>query len=75
MNKVGETKVIEIKEKLLDSDFISNIYQVKHLLLEIEKEISFLVSINSSDYNYLNVVMVKMKNSLMKVNAILKLQS
>ena len=75
MNKVGETKVIEIKEKLLDSDFISNIYQVKHLLLEIEKEISFLVSINSTDYNYLNVVMVKMKNNLMKVNAILKLQS
>lgn len=74
MNEVGETRIIEVKEKLLDSDLISNIYQVKHLFLEIEREISFLVSINTTDYNYLNILMLKMKQNLKKVHSILKLQ-
>lgn len=71
---MDEVKIVEIKEKLSDSDLISNIFQVKHLFLEIEREISFLVSINTTDYNYLNQIMLKLKQNLKKVNSILKLQ-
>lgn len=68
-------KVVEIREFLdADSDLIVNLYQITKIVRELENELHFTVSINKTDYDYMNLAVTKIKSNLEKVNAILKLQ-
>ena len=61
-------KVVEIREFLdTDSNLIVNLYQIAKLVREIENELHFTVSINKTDYDYMNLVVTKVKNNLEKL--------
>ena len=68
------TRIIEIKEYLQDSNLLENIYAVRKLLGSLETDLHFMTNINKDDYNYLNTVIHKIKVNLEKVSAIIKLQ-
>ena len=70
-----ETRVVEVREFLNDSSLLENYYEVTKLLRKLEKEISFCVSINKDDYDFINKVIYKIKLNLEKVLALLELQN
>lgn len=66
------TKIVEIKEILQDTQLIDNIYTVNKIIRALINETEFVIDINKTDYDYLNIVMSKTKNNLLKAYAIIK---
>jgi len=65
-------KIIEVKETLFDTQLVDNIYAVDKTIKQIINQTEFVTELNRDDYNYLNVVMEKVKNALDKAYLIMK---
>lgn len=66
-----QTRIVEIKEFVKDSELYFCMYEVKKLIDEIETNLHFTLEINKDDYTYMNLVMNKIKVNLKKVSAIM----
>jgi len=65
-------KIIEVKETLFDTQLVDNIYAVDKTIKQIINQTEFVTELNRDDYNYLNVVMEKVKNALDKAYLMMK---
>jgi len=59
-------KIIEVKETLFDTQLADNIYSINKIVKQIINQTEFVTELNRDDYNYLNVVMEKVKIALDK---------
>lgn len=59
-------KIIEVKETLFDTQLVDNIYSINKIIKQIINQTEFVTELNRDDYNYLNVVMEKVKIALDK---------
>ncbi|MCI6266690.1 MAG: hypothetical protein MR598_07605 [Erysipelotrichaceae bacterium] len=66
-------RIIEIKETLLDSALVENIYKIKDLTERIIEELELQRELNKDDYNYLEIILDKTKTNLQKSYMLLKL--
>lgn len=66
-------RIVEIKETLLDSALVENIYKIKDLTEHIIEELELKRELNKDDYNYLEVILDKTKVNLQKSYMLLKL--
>ncbi len=60
-------KIYEIKEKILDTNLIDNIYQINKLIQRITNQTEFMININKTDLDYINIVLDKIKINLQKI--------
>jgi len=65
-------KIIEVKETLFDTQLADNIYSINKIVKQIINQTEFVTELNRDDYNYLNVVMEKVKIALNKAYLIMK---
>ena len=65
-------KIIEVKETIFDSKLVDNIYAVNNTINNIINQTDFITELNRDDYNYLNIIMEKIKINLNKVAELLK---
>ena len=66
-------RIVEIKETLLDSALVENIYKIKDLTERIIEELELQRELNKDDYNYLEIILDKTKTNLQKSYMLLKL--
>ena len=66
-------RIVEIKETLLDSALVENIYKIKDLTEHIIEELELQRELNKDDYNYLEIILDKTKTNLQKSYMLLKL--
>lgn len=66
-------KIYEIKEPVTDRSLIDNIYHCQKLIQAITRQSEFLTDINTTDFDYINIILDKTKINLQKVYSILKL--
>ena len=66
-------KIYEIKETVTDTGIVDNIYQIQKLMKGITNQTEFILDINKTDFDYINIVLDKTKMNLQKVYSILKL--
>lgn len=66
-------RILEIKETLLDSALVENIYKIKDLTERIIEELELQRELNKDDYNYLEIILDKTKTNLQKSYMLLKL--
>ena len=66
-------RIVEIKENLIDSSVIENIYKIKDITEHIIEELELQRELNKDDYNYLEIILEKTKINLEKSYMILKL--
>ncbi len=64
-------KIVEIKETTDNSNLISNIYSINKTIKDIISKTEFVFELNRDDYNYLDVVLEKIKRNLDIVNTII----
>lgn len=60
-------KIYEIKEQVSDTNFIDNIYQIQRLMQRITNQTEFMIDINKTDLDYINIVLDKIKVNLQKI--------
>lgn len=60
-------KIYEIKEQISDTNFIDNIYQINKLMQRIINQTEFIIDINKTDLDYINIVLDKIKINLQKI--------
>ena len=60
-------KIYEIKEKISDTNLIDNVYQINKLMQRITNQTEFMIDINKTDLNYINIVLDKIKINLQKI--------
>lgn len=60
-------KIYEIKEQISDTNFIDNIYQINKLMQRIINQTEFIIDINKTDLDYINIVLEKIKINLQKI--------
>lgn len=65
-------RIVELKENLLNSSVIDNIYNIKNLSENIIEELELQREINKDDYNYLEIILEKIRRNLEKAYIILK---
>lgn len=65
-------KIIEIKETLFDSQLVDNIYAIDKTIKEIMNETNFITELSRDDYNYINIIIEKIRINLGKVLELLK---
>lgn len=65
-------RIIEITETILDSKLVDNIYAVNNTIKNIVNQTDYITELNRDDYNYLNIIMEKIKINLDKVAELLK---
>ena len=65
-------KIIEVKETIFDSKLVDNIYAVNNTINNIINQTDFITELNRDDYNYMNIIMEKIKINLDKVAELLK---
>lgn len=65
-------KIIEVKETIFDSKLVDNIYAVNNTINNIINQTDFITELNRDDYNYMNIIMEKIKINLDKVAKLLK---
>lgn len=65
-------KIIEVKETIFDSKLVDNIYAVNNTINNIINQTDFITELNRDDYNYMNIIMEKIKINLNKVAELLK---
>lgn len=60
-------KIYEIKEQVSDTNFIDNIYHIQKLMQRITNKTEFMIDINKTDLEYINIVLDKIKINLKKI--------
>ena len=65
-------KIVEIKETLQDTTLLDNIYSIDKIVKEIIKRTEFITDLNQDDYNYINIILEKIKINLNKANLLMK---
>lgn len=60
-------KIYEIKEQVSDTNFIDNIYHIQKLMQRITNQTEFMIDINKTDLEYINIVLDKVKINLQKI--------
>lgn len=65
-------KIIEVKETLQDTTLLNNIYSIDKIVKEIIKQTEFITDLNKDDYNYINIILEKIKTNLNKANLLIK---
>lgn len=60
-------KIYEIKEKISDTNLIDNVYQINKLMQRITNQTEFMIDINKTDLDYINIVLDKIKINLQKI--------
>lgn len=60
-------KIYEIKEQVSDTNFIDNIYHIQKLTQRITNQTEFMIDINKTDLDYINIVLDKVKINLQKI--------
>ncbi len=65
-------KIVEIKQTIYDSDMIQNLHTIQKISQDILNEIQFISALNKDDYQYLDVVLEKTKNNLLKIYNVVK---
>ena len=65
-------KIIEVKETIQDTTLLDNIYSIDKIVKEIIKRTEFITDLNKDDYNYINIILDKIKTNLNKANLLIK---
>ena len=65
-------KIVEIKETLENTALLDNIYAIDKIVKDIIKQTEFIEDLNIDDYNYINIILEKIKNNLKKANILIK---
>lgn len=65
-------KIIEIKETIFDSQLVDNIYAIDKTIKGIMNETDFITELNRDDYNYINIILEKIRINLEKAFELLK---
>lgn len=65
-------KIIEIKETIFDSQLVDNIYAIDKTIKGIMNETNFITELNRDDYNYINIILEKIRINLEKALELLK---
>ncbi len=65
-------KIVEIKQTIYDSDMIQNLHAIQRISQNIQNEMQFIPELNKDDYQYLDVVLEKVKVNLLKVYNLIK---
>lgn len=65
-------KIVEIKQTIYDSDMIQNLHAIQRISQDIQNEMQFIPELNKDDYQYLDVVLEKVKVNLLKVYNLIK---
>ncbi len=65
-------KIIEVKETIQDTTLLDNIYSIDKIVKEIIKRTEFITDLNKDDYNYINIILEKIKTNLNKANLLIK---
>lgn len=67
-------KIIEIKETILDSKIVDNIYAINKIIKNVINETDFITELNKNDYDYINIILEKTRINLEKAFYLLKEQ-
>ena len=65
-------RVVEIKEEVISSNLLDNIYEIKVILQKLEEQLELIKEINKDDYNYLELIIEKTAINLKKAYIISK---
>ena len=65
-------KIIETKETIFDSQLVDNIYAIDKTIKGIMNETDFITELNRDDYNYINIILEKIRINLEKAFELLK---
>ena len=65
-------KIVEIKETLQDTTLLDNIYLIDKIIKEIINQTEFITDLNKDDYNYINIILEKIKINLNKAKLLMK---
>lgn len=60
-------KIYEIKEQISDTSLIDNVYQINKLMQRITNQTEFIIDMNKTDIDYINIVLDKIKINLQKI--------
>ena len=62
-------KVVELKETVTNSNLVENIESIKESITKLDYMKDYLVDINKTDYDYLNISTETIKLNLDKINS------
>ncbi len=65
-------KIVEVKETLQDTTLLDNIYSIDKIVKEIIKQTEFIIDLNKDDYDYINIILEKIKTNLNKTSLLMK---
>ena len=65
-------RIVEIKEEVISSNLLDNIYEIKVILQKLEEQLELIKEINKDDYNYLELIIEKTAINLKKAYIISK---
>ena len=66
-------RVLEVKKTLKDTPLIENIYEINRITQQIIKQTEFITELAVDDYNYLNIVLERTKQNLLKAYLLIKI--
>ena len=66
-------KIVEVKQTIYGSDMIENLHIIQKLSQDMLNEIQFIQEINIDDFQYLDVILEKIKINLLKVHNVVKI--
>ena len=62
-------KVVELKETVTNSNLVENIESIKESITKLDYMKDYLIDINKTDYDYLNISTETIKLNLEKINS------
>ena len=68
-------KIIELREKLSDTQIEEDIQKLKIIIKNIDINLSFLEELNVDDFNFISIILEKSKIALIKADEILKINT
>lgn len=66
-------RIVELKENIVKSDLLQNLYDISKIVNDITISAELMKSINKDDFNYLEIVIEKIKVNLQKVYVLMKI--
>lgn len=67
-------KIVEVKNTLSNTNIEDNIYEINKIVKELINQTEFIIDVNKDDFDYINIVLEKIKTNLKKVYMLMKLQ-
>lgn len=66
-------RIVELKENIVKSDLLNNLYDIQKITNDITISAELLKSINKDDFNYLEIIIEKIKVNLQKAYVLMKI--